>query len=109
MGKTATVHKSKEDAKEEVPMNQVTVPFPVNRIKKKDAPAVVRYMLIKGDKKPTAYAIYRADRDLRWQIQESFAKENITDMLYWDKNVFTREIDGKFETFVYRGIYIITK
>lgn len=38
-----------------------------------------------------------------------FAKENITDMLYGDKNVFTQEKDGKFETFVYRGIYIITK
>jgi len=109
MGKTATLHKSKKEAKEEVPMNQVTVPFPVNRIKKKDAPAVVKYMLIKWDKKPTAYAIYKADKELRAVIQEMFAKENITDMLYGDKNVFTREIDGKFETFVYRGIYIMTK
>lgn len=46
MGKT-TVHKSKKEAKEEVPLNQVTVPFPKNRIAKKDAPAVVKYMFIK--------------------------------------------------------------
>jgi len=108
MGKT-TVYKSKKEAKEEIPMNQVTVPFPKNRIKKKDAPALVRYILIKWDKKPTAYAIYKADLELRKIIQESFAKENITDMLYGDKNVFIREVDGKFETFVYRGIYIMTK
>ena len=108
MGK-ATIHKSKEEAKEEVPMNQVTVPFPVNRIVKKDAPALVRYILIKWDKKPTSYAIYKADRDLRKVIQESFANENITDMLYGDKNVFTHEKEWKFETFVYRGIYIIRK
>ena len=105
----ATIHKSKKEAKEEVPLNQVTVPFPKNRIVKKDAPALVRYILIKWDKKPTAYAIYKADVELRKIIQESFAKENITDMLYGDKNVFTQEKDGKFETFVYRGIYIIRK
>lgn len=91
-------------------MVSFTIPIPKNRLKKARPPVVIKYIFIKSEKKPTAYKIKKADDELKVIIQDLFAKDNISDMIYWDKNVLTIENEeGWFETIVYRGIYIITK
>jgi hypothetical protein len=70
-------------------------------------PVVIRYIFLKWDKKPTAYAIKKADNELKKIIDGML--EGKKDMVMGDKNIHTTDSWTQVDTFVYRGIYTTNK